>query len=519
LLMLFAGKADMITLQTFNALRFLRERKGMSFRGIAHRLRLNARTVRKWARRDWCHTTKHITRSSVLDAFKPDITRDWELALLSSAEIFRRARERGYVGSYTILRRFLRSVKREQPHTISPPLLPAEWMLRLLQGKLKATTISAQLGESVAHPVEALVSRVRNGSLRVRNRAIAVLAHLKGFPITAIARFLMVDRRMVQDYVRDYGRSGIDGLTTYRRTGLMKHEQQHYKESVFALLHSPPTTHGVNRTSWRMDDLRHILRTQGIWINKNSIRRIIRGAGFRFRSARTVLTSTDPQYREKLAEVTRTLSSITDTQKFFSIDEYGPFSVKIQGGRALAAPGEQRVVPQWQKSKGRLTLVGALELSTNQMTHFYADRKSTAEMIRLMHVLLIQYHDQSLLYLSWDAASWHASKAFVSEVDLVNAAEYRSAYHTPAIALVPLPACAQFLNVIESVFSGMAKAIIHNSDYNSVEECKEAIDRYYAERNQFFREHPKRAGNKIWGKERCPAVFSPSNNCKDPTFA
>ena len=40
----------------------------------------------------------------------------------------------------------------------------------------------------------------------------------------------------------------------------------------------------------------------------------------------------------------------------------------------------------------------------------------------------------------------------------------------------------------------MAKAIIHNSNYQSVDECKGAIDRYFAERNQAFIENPKRAG-------------------------
>jgi hypothetical protein len=45
---------------------------------------------------------------------------------------------------------------------------------------------------------------------------------------------------------------------------------------------------------------------------------------------------------------------------------------------------------------------------------------------------------------------------------------------TPYIETAPLPAGAQFLNVIESVFSGMARAIIHNSDCPSVEAAKEA---------------------------------------------
>lgn len=89
---------------------------------------------------------------------------------------------------------------------------------------------------------------------------------------------------------------------------------------------------------------------------------------------------------------------------------------------------------------------------------------------------------------------------------------------SPRIELVPLPASAQFLNVIESVFSGMARAIIHNSNYSSVKAATEAIDRYFEERNQHFGENPERAGNKIWGKERTAATFDLSNNCKDPNY-
>jgi hypothetical protein len=84
------------------------------------------------------------------------------------------------------------------------------------------------------------------------------------------------------------------------------------------------------------------------------------------------------------------------------------------------------------------------------------------------------------------------------------------------VKTAPLPAGAQFLNVIESVFSGMARGIIHNSDYDSVEAAKDAIDRYYAERNEYFQTHPKRAGHKIWGQERVQSEFHESNNCKDP---
>ena len=88
----------------------------------------------------------------------------------------------------------------------------------------------------------------------------------------------------------------------------------------------------------------------------------------------------------------------------------------------------------------------------------------------------------------------------------------------PLVELAPLPASAQFLNVIESVFSGMARAIIHSSDYESTKAAMDAIDRHFKERNLHFLDNPRRAGNKIWGMERTTSEFSASNNCKDPAY-
>jgi hypothetical protein len=64
----------------------------------------------------------------------------------------------------------------------------------------------------------------------------------------------------------------------------------------------------------------------------------------------------------------------------------------------------------------------------------------------------------------------------------------------------------------------MSRAIIHSSDYPALDDANAAIDRYFEERNVHFREHPQRAGKKIWGKEREPATFSDSSNCKDPRY-
>jgi len=55
------------------------------------------------------------------------------------------------------------------------------------------------------------------------------------------------------------------------------------------------------------------------------------------------------------------------------------------------------------------------------------------------------------MYISWDSAGWHMSKALNERVEFLNGwANYDRA---PAIELAPLPSKAQFLNVIESVFT------------------------------------------------------------------
>jgi hypothetical protein len=139
-------------------------------------------------------------------------------------------------------------------------------------------------------------------------------------------------------------------------------------------------------------------------------------------------------------------------------------------------------------------------------------------MIKLLELLLHQYCDCTRLFLSWDAAGWHASKKFLKKVEEINSRKYRRANGTPKVELVPLPARAQFLNVIESVFSGLAVSVIHNSDYPSVDDAMAAVDRYFAERNLHVLQNPKRAGGKIWGDERVVSTFQEGQNCKNPRF-
>jgi transposase len=244
-------------------------------------------------------------------------------------------------------------------------------------------------------------------------------------------------------------------------------DRETIKKQVFSVLHAPPSDYGFNRTTWKLNELQEAIAQSGLKIGRHTIRRIIKNAGYRWLKARKVLTSGDPDYRQKLAGIRKTLSSLTKDDGFFSIDEYGPFAVKQRQGKKLVPAGETFTVPQFQKSKGALIMTAALELNTNQVTHFYSEKKNTEEMIKLLYLLKKKYKHLDRIFLSWDAASWHISKKLMSTIEEENLKS--ATLGGPIVKTSPLPAGAQFLNVIESVFSGMSRAIIHNSNYASKE--------------------------------------------------
>jgi hypothetical protein len=118
-------------------------------------------------------------------------------------------------------------------------------------------------------------------------------------------------------------------------------------------------------------------------------------------------------------------------------------------------------------------------------------------MIDLIEVLFNQYNEASRLYITWDCASWHSSQDLVDWLNTFNKATEQQ-QDGPAISLIPLPVSAQFLDVIEAIFSGMKRAVVHHSDYRSTSDMKLAISAHFRDRNLHFKENPRRAGNKIW---------------------
>lgn len=313
-------------------------------------------------------------------------------------------------------------------------------------------------------------------------------------------------RRTIYRWLKCFKEDGLEFIET-KPSSKKKEERDHQRKiRVIDIIHSPPSVFGVNRSNWVYDAIIKVYRDQyGENLPVHALQTILKEEHYSWKHARTMLTSKDPLYREKVQDILNALQGLTPADVFFFIDEAGPWRVKKYGGKVLSPPGKTQLIPDVQPDRGAVYMIAALEAQTNQVVWQFIKGKSAAVVVRLLDELLERYRAYARLCVTWDALSSHSSKKVNNRIGSSNFRAEREGY--PRIEIYPLPSNAQFLNVVESTFRNIRKAVIYNSDYQSVEAMQQAISRYLNERNAYFKANPRRAGNKIWDKE----LFTPED--------
>jgi transposase len=318
----------------------------------------------------------------------------------------------------------------------------------------------------------------------------------------------------IERWSASYRRHGETGLQARKRRKFANRTRAHESTAqILEIFHTQPRHYDINRASWTGASLAKALHSKSeVTISPGTATRYIRKSGYTMRRARQVLTSSDPDYQAKVDVLIQTLQTLGDTETLFFVDELGPLAVKKYGGHTFVKRGERLDVPQIQTPKGSIIMTGALSATTNQMTWCFAQSKDTTAMIDLIEILFNEHKGKTRLFITWDAASWHDSISLVDWLDAFNL-KTKKANEGPLITLVPLPSRSQFLNVIESAFGVMKKAVIHHSDYQNAHEMKSSISRHFRERNAYFKDNPRRAGKKLWEIEffRDPRTLASGN--------
>jgi site-specific recombinase XerC len=147
-------------------------------------------------------------------------------------------RERGFVGSKRSLQRSLHARKAK---VISATQQMKDWMHSVLQGVKTSAEIKQDFGNGLADDdVTTLLGWVKTKPLRLRNRALALLAHSNGITPGHIASFLCVERQTAPQYIADFKAGGIEGVMDSSRKEVKKAADPVHVAAVFKTLHAPP---------------------------------------------------------------------------------------------------------------------------------------------------------------------------------------------------------------------------------------------------------------------------------------
>jgi transposase len=185
-----------------------------------------------------------------------------------------------------------------------------ESLVSIIQPKADVAELAKRTGGRLgSDELSQLIDCIRQRPLKYRNRAIAILLYHMHTRVSKIANFLGLSHSTVDTWIQRSNEHGVAFLLEPRPPDYRKTKDAKYTEAVFAILHSPPSSFGINRTTWRLKDVHRIMAQRGLPIARNNIRVIIKDAGFRYRKAKKILTRTDPHYlRRKLKRITRILS-------------------------------------------------------------------------------------------------------------------------------------------------------------------------------------------------------------------
>lgn len=130
-----------------------------------------------------------------------------------------------------------------------------------------------------------------------RYQAVVLLA--AGRRPQEVARSLGVARSSVYNWAATWRRAGWPGLVEGRHPGMPRRFDAAAERWLDATLASDPQAQGYRATGWTVPLLRRAAAQAGYAVSAQTLRRVIRRLGWRWKRPKYVLGRPDPDYAEK----------------------------------------------------------------------------------------------------------------------------------------------------------------------------------------------------------------------------
>jgi transposase len=336
-------------------------------------------------------------------------------------------------------------------------------------------------------------SRTEAHTRVVRSRML--LAYAQGESVSSIARKESVSRPTVELCIDKALAGGIDAaLRDLPRSGSPPKISAEDKAWVMHLACSKPTEHGYAAELWTLRQLADHARLHAVEAGhpslqraaKATVQRILKESSIHPHKMSYYLEKRDPEFDEKMAQVLMVYKEIEQFREEPSTHERRKTTISydekpgIQAIANIAAdlPPEPGVHPTWSrdyeyKRLGTISLLAGIDLHDGHVMGIVRDRHRSREFIEFLAIADAHYPADWKLRIILDNHSTHLSKETMEWLKK----------RPNRFEFVYTPKHGSWLNMVEILFSKMARSFLRGIRVASKEELVERIYRYIDELN------------------------------------
>lgn len=331
-----------------------------------------------------------------------------------------------------------------------------------------------------------LERRVRAATTSQRDavRARIILACAPGASATAVARQVRVHPRTVERWRARFLRHGLEGLHDKPRPGPPPKFGPVTRLELIALACEPVERHEGNTTR-TIAELVDEAAARGIVdrISWSSYQRILADVDLRPHMVQGWVHSPDPQFREKVTEITELYLHPPPGSVVLSVDEKtGMQALERRFPDRPAAPGRKRRREFEYTRHGTQSLLCAFEVHRGRVLGECGATRTAADLLRFMDTVATQY-PTGTVHVIWDCLNIHFDGPDRRWAEF-------NARHGDRFVFHYTPKHASWVNQIELFFSILQRQCLRDGSVRSTQELRTAVLEFIAAWNQ--KAHPFR---------------------------
>lgn len=314
----------------------------------------------------------------------------------------------------------------------------------VLTGMLRATTISAGLARRAR-----VVLAVANGD------AYGTIAARHGVTDAYIARW---KKRVVE--------GGLPALGDLPRSGRPDRLDPRIEAKILAKTQERPPAPLTHWTTRRMAKL--------IGVSHVTVQRVWQRAGLQPHRLERYVTSNDPDFETKAADVIGLYLSPPRNAVVFSVDEKSHIQALDRLDPVLPlSPGRAERHGFEYKRHGTLSLYAALNVGTGRVNGMTASRHTSAEFVRFLEALVATQSKRKAIHIIADNLSAHKTKGV---------ADWLALHHH--VTMHYTPTYSSWLNQVELWFAKIERDMIARGIFTSTADLRRKLMQYIRAHNK-----------------------------------